>query len=107
MFQQWRRALHTRLPLTVSAPGDSTPHRPRPPALRGLLVHHPLETAFSTGRQRDETVYSARVEMWSAYDGHFGDSNNYRHEYLPERMHALALRKQAYVDRWHAKYEPS
>ena len=93
-------------------PWDDTPHRNRPPALRGLLVRHKHwreEPPYTTGWQNDEIVYNKKLDMWSEYDGHFAylyeTALDARNEYLPERMLLREQKRTAYMDRWHAKYE--
>lgn len=87
----------------VSSEWNDTPHRPRPPALRGLLVHHPIESSYQTGWATDESCYNEKANMWSTYDGHFGGDAQ-RSEYLPERMLEAEQRRTSYMDRWHAKF---
>ena len=80
---------------------DETPHRPRPPALRGLLVHNKHRPATEAWA-RDETVYNQRYDMWTTVEGRFRADE--RAETAPDRVLASAQRRQDYVDRFYAKF---
>ena len=77
--------------------------------MKGLRVHHKIESVYTTGWQQDESVYNRKFTMWSSYDGHFGNEDYdivpYRSEYLPDRIQEREQRRTAYMDRWNAKFQ--
>lgn len=106
--QNWADLKSARRAKEDTNPWDDTPHRSRPPALRGLLVRHlhwREEPAYTTGWQRDESIYNKKYDGWSEYDGHFYLGAEGRSEYLPERMKEKEERRTAYLARWNAKFE--
>ena len=106
--QNWADLKSARRAQEDTNPWDDTPHRSRPPALKGLLVRHihwRQEPAYSTGWQRDEEVYNKKFDAWSEYDGHFYLGTAGRSEFLPERMKEKEEKRTAYLARWNAKFE--
>jgi hypothetical protein len=106
--QNWADLKSARRAQEDANPWDDTPHRSRPPALKGLLVRHyhwRQEPPYSTGWQRDEGVYNKKFDGWSDYDGHFYLGTQGRSEFLPERMKEKEEKKTAYLARWNAKFE--
>ena len=82
---------------------NETPHRSRPPAMRGLLVHHEPEPTYRTGWAHDETIYNTGFAMWSEFDGHFPPAED-RFDFTAERMRLKEIKRTDYMNRWMDKW---
>mmetsp|Transcript_69506 Transcript_69506/g.137836 ORF Transcript_69506/g.137836 Transcript_69506/m.137836 type:complete len:202 (-) Transcript_69506:478-1083(-) len=89
-------------PVEGRKPWDDSPHRARPPALRGLLLHDPIMDPWLEPFARDEATYHKRFSMWSTDEGRFDAMA--RHPFLPERLRMAEIRKTDYMGRWNNKF---